>query len=343
MRDAVWLTRLRESHEAWLLGVIVVMAALLGSIAPGFLTIANFVDLLETYSVQGILALGLFVVLVSGGIDISFMAVASVAQYLAAFLAARWHWSGIVCIPAGLLTGVALGCINATLIHFVRVTSIIATIATSAVFFALLMYATSGKFIVDLPDWWSDRVVFASWENADGDLVRINLPMVALAVAVLLTWLMMTRSNAGRQIYAMGGNPESARRIGIRVGRLHYLVYGFLGLMAALAGLLQAHRVGEAVPNALYGQELAVLSAAVLGGASLNGGAGSVPGVLCGIVLLAILQNGLNLMGVSPYFFQIVIGLVILIATSVMVLSSRRRRAPRLHEAPGLHEAPANG
>lgn len=328
-RTSSLLTRLQESHEAWLLGVIVVMVALLSAVAPGFFSVGNFVDLLETYSVQGILALGLFVVLVSGGIDISFMAVASVAQYLAAFLAARWHWPGIVCIPVGLLTGIALGCVNATLIHFVRVTSIIATIATMSVFFALLMYATGGKLISDIPDWWSNRIVFAQWRNADDDLVRINLPIVALAVSALLTWLMMTRSNAGRQIYAMGGNPESARRIGIRIGRLHYLVYGFLGFMAALGGLLQAHRVGEAVPNALYGTELAVLSAAVLGGASLNGGAGSVPGVLCGIVLLAILQNGLNLLGVSPYFFQIVIGLVILIATSVMVMSARRRRAPR--------------
>jgi simple sugar transport system permease protein len=334
------LTRLQESHEAWLLGVIVLMSAIFAAIAPGFLSIANFVDLLETYSVPGILALGLFVVLVSGGIDISFMAMASVAQYLAAFPAARWHWPGIVCIPIGLATGAALGCVNATLIHFVRVPSIIATIATMSVFFALLMYATEGKLISDMPDWWTDRIVFAQWTNADGDLVRINLPIVALAVAALLTWLMMTRSNAGRQIYAMGGNPESARRIGIRIGRLHYLVYGFLGLMAALGGLIQAHRVGEAVPNALYGTELSVLSAAVLGGASLNGGVGSVPGVLCGIVLLAILQNGLNLMGVSPYFFQIVIGLVILVATSVMRISAHRRRAPRALAEAG---APAGG
>ena len=321
-------------HEAWLLAVILVMGALLGIVAPGFLSVGNVVDLLETYSVQGILALGLFVVLVSGGIDISFMAVASVAQYLAAFLAARWHWPGIVCIPIGLLAGVALGAINATLIHFVRVTSIIATIATMSVFFAGLMYATGGKLISDLPDWWSDRVVFVQWQSADGDLVRITLPIVAMLVAAVLTWLMMTRSNAGRQIYAMGGNPESARRIGIDIGKLHYLVYGFLGFMAALGGLVQAQRVGEALPNALYGTELTVLSAAVLGGASLNGGVGSVPGVLLGIVLLAVLQNGLNLMGVSPYFFQIVIGLVILLSTSFTMLSSRKRRPrPRATEA----------
>jgi simple sugar transport system permease protein len=323
------LDRLRASHEAWLLGVILVMGAILTAIAPGFFTASNFVDLIETYSVQGILALGLFVVLVSGGIDISFAATASVAQYVAAYMAARMHLPGYVCIPVGLLIGIGLGCINATLIHFVRVTSIIATIATASVYFALLMYFTSGKLIADLPDWWTDRIVFVQWEAANGDLVRITLPIVLLLVAAALTWLMMTRSNAGRQIYAMGGNPESARRIGIAIGRLHYLVYGFLGFMAAVGGIVQAHRVGESVPNAMYGGELTVLSAAVLGGASLNGGVGSVPGVLLGIVLLAVLQNGLNLMGVSPYFFQIVIGLVILVSTSFTVLSTQSRQRRR--------------
>jgi simple sugar transport system permease protein len=111
---------------------------------------------------------------------------------------------------------------------------------------------------------------------------------------------------------------------------MHYLAYGYLGLMAGLAGLVQAHRVGEAVPNAMVGGELNVLAAAVLGGASLSGGIGTVGGVLLGILLLAILQNGLNLLGVSPYFFQIVIGVVILVSTSVTALSNRpRRRAAR--------------
>lgn len=328
-RQGSLIESLRGSTEAWLLAVILAIGILLSAIAPGFLTVGNFVDLIETYSVQGILALGLFVVLVAGGIDISFAATASVAQYIGAFLAARWHMAAVVALPAGLLVGTALGCLNAALIYYARVTSIIATIATMSVYFALLMYFTSGKSIYDLPEWWNSRVVFAQWEAANGDLVRITLPIVALGVAALLTWLVMTRSNAGRQIYAMGGSTESARRIGIDIGLLHFIVYGFLGFMAALGGLLQAHRVGESVPNAMYGNELSVLSAAVLGGASLNGGAGSVPGVLLGIVLLAMLQNGLNLMGVSPYFFQIVTGLVILVATSVTVVSSRPRSGRR--------------
>ena len=286
-------------------------------------------DLLETYSVQGILAMGLFVVLVAGGIDISFAATASVAQYLAAYAAARLHLPAVIAIPIGLLVGTALGCLNATLIHYARVTSIIATIATMSVYFAVLMYFTGGKSIYDLPDWWSTRITFYETEAANGDLIRVTLPIVAMACVVLLTWLLMTRTAAGRQLFALGGNSESARRVGMSVARLHYLAYGWLGLTAAVGGLIQAQRVGESVPNAMYGSELSVLSAAVLGGASLMGGAGSVAGVLLGIVLLAMLQNGLNLLGVSPYFFQIVIGAVILASTSITALSGRlpaRRR-----------------
>ncbi|SNB78854.1 monosaccharide ABC transporter membrane protein, CUT2 family [Arboricoccus pini] len=327
--QSTFLSRLQRRPEAWLLAVILLAGLALSLASPTFLTLPNIVDLLESYAVQAIMALGLFVVLVSGGIDISFAATASVAQYVAAAMAAYAGLPPLVCIGAGLLIGVALGLLNAALIHYVRITSIIATIATMSVYFSFLMYVTGGRSIYNLPDWWTDRITFYETETTSGDLVRITLPIVALLVAALLTWLLMTRSKVGRQLYAMGGNPEAARRIGINIAGMQFFAYGFLGFMSAAAGLLQAHRVGESVPNALYGNELAVLSAAVLGGASLTGGIGTVPGVLLGIVLLAMLQNGLNLLGVSSYFFQIVIGLVILISTSITVLSARQRRRRR--------------
>jgi simple sugar transport system permease protein len=224
------------------------------------------------------------------------------------------------------------------LIHYVRITSIIATIAMMSVTFSLLMYFSGGKSIYTLPDWWTDRIVFWETETASGDLVRVTLPIAAMLTVSVVTWLWMTRTAIGRQIYALGGNPEAARRVGVGIGELHFVAYGYLGLMAAIGGLLQAHRVGESVPNALANTELAVLSAAVLGGASLSGGIGTVPGVLLGIVLLAMLQNGLNLLGVSSYFFQIVIGVTILVSTSFTVISSRRGRRHRT-----LAEAPAHG
>lgn len=321
--------RLTARTEGLLFLVILLLGALLTIASPYFLTLANAVDLIESYSVTTVLALGVFVVLVAGGIDISFAATASVAQYVTAFVATAWGLPAPLCIALGLVVGLALGCLNAALIYYLRVTSIIITIATMSAYFALLMWLTGGKSIYALPDWWATRVVLWQTEAANGDLVRITLPILVAALAALLTWLLMTRSAAGRQLTAMGGNPEAARRLGVNLGTMHFLAYGYLGLLAGLAGLLQAHRVGEAVPNAMVGNELNVLAAAVLGGASLTGGIGSVGGVLLGVLLLAMLQNGLNLLGVSPYFFQIVIGLVILVSTSITGLSARTRRRDR--------------
>jgi simple sugar transport system permease protein len=290
----------------------------------------HWLAVVKTWSVTTILALGVFVVLVAGGIDISFAATASVAQYAAAYAAAEAGSPAVVAIPLGLAIGTALGLLNAALILHLRITSIIVTIATQSVYFALLMWWTGGKLIPVLPDWWSDRIVFAEALAADGSLIRITLPIVVAAAAAAATWLLMSWTAAGRQLYCMGGNPEAARRLGISIGRMHYLAYGFLGFMAGLAGLVQAHRVGQSVPNAMVGQELNVLAAAVLGGASLTGGVGSVGGVLLGLLMLAILQNGLNLLGWSSYFFPIVIGMVILISTSITGLANRPgRRAAR--------------
>jgi simple sugar transport system permease protein len=331
-------TRWRRRPELWLLLVILIVGAIFSVTAQSFLTLPNVIDLLETYSVQAIIAMGLFVVLVSGGIDISFAATASVAQYCAALLAARAGLPAPVVIVAGLTIGAALGCLNALLIHYLRITSIIATISMMSITFSLLMYFSGGRSIYDLPDWWTTRVTFYRTELESGDIVRLTLPVVVMAAVALLTWAIMTRASIGRQIYAMGGNPEAARRIGANIGLLTFFAYGYLGCLAALGGMVQAHRVGESVPNAMVNTELAVLSAAVLGGASLSGGIGTVPGVLLGIVLLAMLQNGLNLLGVSSYFFQIVIGITILVSTSITVISSRRGRRHRI-----LEGAPAHG
>ena len=332
------LARLRRRPEFWLFAVIVIVGLVFGTTARGFFTLPNVIDLLETYSVQAIMAMGLFVVLVSGGIDISFAATASVAQYSAALLASQLGLPPPIVIASGLAIGLALGCVNATLIYYARITSIIATIAMMSVSFSLLMYFSGGRSIYSLPDWWTNRIVFFQTETASGDLARITLPIVAMVCVALFTWAWMARSSIGRQLYAAGGNPEAARRVGINIGKLHYIAYGYLGVMAAIAGMLQAHRVGESVPNAMVNTELGVLSAAVLGGASLTGGIGTVPGVLLGVVLLAMLQNGLNLVGVSSYFFQIVIGITILVSTSITVINSRRGR--RRHT---LVEAVANG
>jgi simple sugar transport system permease protein len=328
MRDSK-LMALLHGPKGYLSVVIVLMALFFGVLAPEFLSAGNLVDLVEGSSVTAILAIGLFVVLVAGGIDISFAATASVAQYVAAYFATKSQLPVPVIIAINLLVGALLGGLNALLIDRLRATSIIITISTMSVFFALLMFFTGGRSIYGLPPWWSDPVVLFQFGGAGDDVpIRFTLPIAVMLVVVAVTAFIMNRTSLGRQTFAMGGNVEAARRAGINLSTTQVFAYGYLGLMAGLAGLVQAHRVGEAVPNAMVGGELFVLAAAVLGGASLTGGSGSVGGVMLGILLLAMLRNGLNLLGVSPYFFQILLGVVILASAAMTGLKARRRLAP---------------
>jgi simple sugar transport system permease protein len=149
--------------------------------------------------------------------------------------------------------------------------------------------------------------------------------VLVAAILLIITAFILSRLSIGRQVYGLGGNPEAAKRVGANVLGLQCFVYGYSGVMAGIAGLVQAHRVEEVVPNALIGRELDVLAAVVLGGASLAGGVGSVTGTILGIVLLAILQNGLTLLGVSSYSFGFVTGIVILLSVSATAYTAKRQ------------------
>jgi simple sugar transport system permease protein len=324
-----WLGGFLARTETILAAVIVVAAAVFSLTTPYFFTVSNAVDLIEAYSVTTILAAGVFVVLVSGGIDISFAATASVAQYAAAWAATRHGLPAIPTIALACTVGISLGAINGLLTHHLRVVSIIVTIATASIYYAFLIYFTGGSEIYNLPDWWTNRLILFRHEAANGDIVRITLPIVTMIAVVLVTQFMMARMRIGRQIYALGGSPEAASRIGVNIAGVQVFVYGYLGFLAGIAGMVQAHRVHQAVPTAMVGEELGVLAVAILGGASLVGGVGTMGGVVLGVLLLAMLQNGLNLLGVSSYFFGIVIGLAILVSVTATGLAGQRvRRTP---------------
>lgn len=305
------------STERWLFVVIALICLYLSIATDTFLTLVNLFDILNYSSVNIIFAAGLLVVLVAGGIDISFAVAASVVQYLVAITLGEFgggNWA--VGISLAILFGAALGSLNAALIYHFRIISIVVTIATFNLFFGLLMFFTGGVSIYDLPPWLSRRVILFEYETAIG-WAEITLPVAAMAVVVFATWLLLRRLSVGRQLFAMGDNAEGARRLGIRIGAMHYLAYGWLGACAGIAGLMQAHYAREIVPNALYGRELEVLAAVVLGGARLGGGRGTLLGAILGLVLISITQNGLNLLGVSPYAFRMIVGAVILIAISL--------------------------
>ncbi len=315
---------LPRTTEGWLVVVIGLLVVFLSLATDTFFTLTNIFDLLNLSAMNVILAVGLLVVLIAGGIDISFAVAASVAQYLVAVTVLSLgggNWATGFLLAA--FFGFLLGAINAALIHYFRIISIVVTIATFNIFFGVLMFVSRGVSIYNLPDWWLDRIVLYEIETASG-YAEVTLPVVVMVVMAIATWLLIRRTTLGRQLYAMGDNTDGARRVGVNIAGMHFLAYGWLGMCAGLAGLMAAHRAQEVVPNALIGTELDVLAAVVLGGARLGGGRGTVFGALLGVALVTITQNGLNLLGVSPFAFRMIAGAIILAA---ITLSSGQARS----------------
>lgn len=312
--------------ELRLAAVLLVICVGLSLAAPQFLTLANLTSLLNNNAVNLIWAVGLLVVLIAGGIDISFAVAASVVQY-AAFYVLQWMGGGnwaLGFLVAGSL-GVMLGLVNAALIHGFKVISIVITIATFNAFFGLLMFLSRGRFIYDLPDWWRDRIFVFERQAADGTWSELNLAVGVMVACVVATFVLIRLTTIGRQLYAFGDNPEGAARAGVSIALMQCVAFGWMGLMAGIGGLMQTNITKEIVPNALYGRELEVLAAVVLGGARLGGGKGSILGCVLGVMFVAVTQNGLNLLGVSPFAFQMIIGAAILIAISTSSVSLGRR------------------
>ncbi|MEO6014375.1 MAG: ABC transporter permease [Devosia sp.] len=304
-----------NATETWLVLVLAIMCLGLSLASDKFFTVANLFNLLNTSSVNLIFAVGLLVVLIAGGIDISFAVAASVVQYVVAV--ALPHIGGgnwVIGIGLAAIVGGALGAFNAALIYYFRIISIVVTIATFNIFFGLLMFFTHGVSIYNLPPWWTNRIVLFEFQQANGQWAELMLPVGIMALCVLATWILIRHSTTGRQLYAFGDNPEGARRLGINIAAMHFIAFGWLGMMAGIGGIAQVHYAQEVVPNALIGRELDVLAAVVLGGARLGGGKGTVLGCILGVLLISITQNGLNLLGISPYAFKMIVGAIILAA-----------------------------
>jgi simple sugar transport system permease protein len=321
--------RFLKSSEFYLFLVIAGLMALLTVFTEDFFSVENLFDVLMSYSFLGVMAVGLMVVLISGGIDISFTATATVAQYVMATILIRHGGGWWLAFLIPMAIGITLGAVNALLVYSLRVHSIIITIATLNIFYGLLIFLTGGKWIYNFPDWFARGLSLFAFTSSGGKTYSFSLSIMVLVAAVAITGFILNKTAMGRQIYAMGGNPEAAKRMGFNLLRLHLFVYCYMGLLAGTAGLVQAQLVQTVAPNSIVGRELEVVAAVVLGGASLAGGAGTLLGTVLGVALIAIMSNGLTLMGISSYWHQVVIGLIIL--ASVSITAFNRKREERRH------------
>ena len=322
-----------RSGEFYLLLIIIGLGALLTFLTDGFFTLENLFDILVSYSFLGIMAVGLMVVLISGGIDISFTATATVAQYVMATIIIKLGGNWLIAFLLPISIGIAFGAINALLVYYLRVHSIIITIATLNMFYGVLIFVTRGKWIYNFPLWFRDfaQITVLKFINEDGIVYGLSILTVIWIVITLLTFFLLKYTTTGRKIYAMGGNLEAAKREGLNIFRLQLFVYCFMGLLAGIASIIQALLAQTVAPTAIMGRELEVIAAVVLGGASLAGGSGSLLGTLLGVALIAVVGNGLTLMRVSSYWHKVFVGLIIIISVSVTALQRRavqRRVAP---------------
>ncbi|MFC7384601.1 ABC transporter permease [Sphaerisporangium rhizosphaerae] len=293
---------------------LVVLAVALSLMSGDFLTVTNLLNVGVQAAVTAILAFGATFVIITGGIDLSVGAVAALSAITLAWTATSAGLPWPVAAVVALVVGLACGLVNAALIAYGRLPPFIATLAMLGVARGLALVVSQGSPIA-MPDAVSRL----------GDTLGGYLPVPVLVMALMgvVTAVVLNRTYAGRAMYAIGGNEEAARLSGIKVDRQKLITYALSGAFAAIAGIVLASRLASAQPQAASGYELDAIAAVVIGGASLSGGKGRALGTLVGALILAVLRNGLNLLSVSAFWQQVVIGVVI--ALAVLVDTLRRR------------------
>lgn len=302
------------ANNGALVGLVVVCVAMFIA-TPDFLTTRNLLNVGVQAAVVAVLAFGSTFVIVSGGIDLSVGSVAALSAIVAGWTAASAGLPGWIVIIVGLLTGLAAGAVNGLAVAYGKLPAFIATLAMLSIARGLTLVVSEGR-----PITMPDAVQFLG-----DDLGPVPVPILVMLVAGGLAAFVLNRTVLGRSMYAVGGNQEAARLSGLRVNRVKVAVYALSGVYAGLAGLVLAGRLASAQPQAATGYELDAIAAVVIGGASLAGGVGKVSGTLMGALLLAVIRNGLNLLNVTAFWQQVVIGLVI--AVAVGIDSLRRKQA----------------
>lgn len=305
-----------------LLGLIL-MSAALSVLSPYFLTFDNLINVFRQSAVNALLALGQLIVIITAGIDLSIGSILGLTSVLAAMMLKSGLAPELVII-ASIGVGTGLGLTNGLLLTKLRLPHpFIPTLGMMNVARGLALVISGGFPISELPG------RFRFW--GAGTIAFIPTPVVVVLIVYGLFHLFLSRTTIGRDIYAIGGNPQAARLSGIPVDRRLTLVYALSGALAAVGAIVLTGRMNSGFPLAGVGAELDAIAAVIIGGASFFGGVGTVWGTLIGALIMGVLRNGLNLLNVSAYWQTVVIGVVIVVAVWIDVLRQRAMQKRKLH------------
>ncbi|WP_337267381.1 ABC transporter permease [Oryzifoliimicrobium ureilyticus] len=288
-----------------------------------FLTTGNISNVLLQTSINGVLAIGMTFVILTRGIDLSVGSVVALSGIVAASLVTTSSTAGVaggpfpfpVALAAGLLVGIVCGSIVGVIVSRFSVPAFVATLGMLSAARGMTLIYGGGKPVPALtPE-------FRSIGTAN--LFGIPMPVIILVVVFAVSWWLLTRTRFGRYIYAVGGNPHAAKTSGINVSRIRLLVYVISGALSGLAGMILSARTGSALPQAGIAYELDAIAAVVIGGTSLSGGVGRITGTLIGALIIGVMNNGLDLMGIQSYYQQVLKG--VLIVGAVMLDQKRNQ------------------
>jgi ribose transport system permease protein len=281
-----------------------------------FLQVNNLMNIALQTSIVAIVAIGQTYVIIKGGIDLSVGSIAALAGVIAAEMMTSGSpiWLSVL---VGVLGGVVCGLINGAIISYGKIPPFIATLGMMGIARGAVLVITDGIPVSGLPKSFS--------KLGGGTILGIPMPIIILVIIAIIMAAILARSRFGRSVYAIGSNEKAAYLSGINVNKTKLGVYGLSGLLAGIAGVILTSRLVSAAPTAGQNYELDAIAAAVIGGASLSGGVGTVMGTLIGAFIMGILRNGLNLLGVSYYWQQIAIGVVIIGAVYIDTLRQRSK------------------
>ena len=287
---------------------LLILCIVISLITPRFLSIANIKNVLTQVSVNAVIAIGMSFVILTGGIDLSVGSILAVSGAVAASII-KSTGNVFLAIIVALAIGSIIGLINGALISKGRIQAFIVTLATMTIFRGVTYVYTNGTPISSLGQSFSGI--------GNKMMLGLPIPVIFMVIVFGIAFYILSQTRYGRYVYALGGNEDSARLSGINTDKIKTLVYVLSGAAAALSGIIVTSRIGSASPNAGVGFELDAIAAVVVGGTSLSGGEGSVVGTIIGALIIGVLNNGLNLINVSPFYQAIVKGLVILLAVMV--------------------------
>jgi ribose/xylose/arabinose/galactoside ABC-type transport system permease subunit len=312
-----FMARQRKNPAIATISILVGLMIVFSSLSDRFFTIENFQNVSRSVSAIVIVGCAVTLVMVARGLDLSVGSVLAATAVAAAFLASN----GInlwVAYLAAIGLGLALGALNATFVVGLRVTPIISTLGTMNIARGIAYLITPSAILVGLPDEWSLL--------GTGSYFGMPSPtLFALAFIIIFSWI-LNRTVLGRHVYAIGGNEEAARLAGVNVNRTLFLLYTVTGVSVAVAAIVLSSRLGTGDPNIGIGFEFDVIVAVILGGTSLAGGVGRISGTVIGALIVGFLSNGLNLVGVEPFWQYIAKGAALVIAVVLDRLATRESR-----------------